>query len=83
MCPSANPAVRKRPVNLTLSENLLSEARLVTDNLSAVVESLLVDFVARKKAEQIDKARVVATAVSAWNAFNEATGSIADEYSSL
>ena len=34
-------STRKRPVNLTLSEDLVTEAKGVTDNLSAVVETLL------------------------------------------
>ena len=32
---------RKRAVNLTLSEDLVQEAKVMTDNLSGVVESLL------------------------------------------
>lgn len=36
---------RKRPVNLTLSENLVAEAKTYTGNLSATVESLLGAYV--------------------------------------
>jgi hypothetical protein len=32
---------RKRPVNLTLSEDLVSQAKSMTDDLSGVVETLL------------------------------------------
>jgi Post-segregation antitoxin CcdA len=32
---------RKRPVNLTLNEDLVSQAKSMTDNLSGVVEALL------------------------------------------
>ncbi len=38
---------RKRPVNLTLNEDLVSQAKKLTANLSGVVESLLAEFVAR------------------------------------
>lgn len=74
---------RKRPVNLTLNEDLVSQARGVTENLSGVVESLLADFVAREKNERLAKSQAVEAAVAAWNGFNAKTGSIADEYSSL
>jgi antitoxin CcdA len=37
---------RKRPVNLTLNEDLVNRAKGITDNLSQVVESLLADLVA-------------------------------------
>ena len=33
-----NPAARKRAVNLTLNEDLVLQARGISDNLSAVVE---------------------------------------------
>ena len=42
-------ASRKRPVNLTLSESLVSQAKTLTDNLSGVVEALLADFVSRER----------------------------------
>jgi hypothetical protein len=40
-------STRKRPVNLTLSEDLGTEAKGVTDNLSGVVESLLGEFLSK------------------------------------
>jgi antitoxin CcdA len=78
-----NPAARKRPVNLTLNEDLVSQAKAMTDNLSGVVESLLSDFVARESRERLEKTKVVEATVAAWNRFNANSGSIADEYSSL
>jgi antitoxin CcdA len=78
-----NPAARKRPVNLTLNEDLVSQAKAMTDNLSGVVESLLSDFVARESRERLEKTKVVEATVAAWNRFNAISGSIADEYSSL
>jgi antitoxin CcdA len=74
---------RKRPVNLTLNEDLVSRAKSMTDNLSGVVESLLAEFVERESRERLAKAKVVEATVAAWNSFNSDSGSIAEEYSSL
>jgi antitoxin CcdA len=74
---------RKRPVNLTLNEDLVSQAKSMTDNLSGVVEGLLTEFVSRVNRERLQKSKVAETAVTAWNEFNSKSGSIADEYSSL
>ena len=35
---------RKRPVNLTMNEALVAQAKAYTNNLSATMESLLADF---------------------------------------
>ncbi len=80
---SSNASARKRPVNLTLNTDLVSQAKSMTDNLSAVVESLLSEFVERESRERLVKTKVVETTVAAWNRFNDNSGSIADEYSSL
>jgi len=78
-----DPSSRKRPVNLTLNESLVSQAKSLTDNLSGVVESLLIEFVSRANRERLQKAKVVEAAMESWNEFNSDAGSIADEYSSL
>lgn len=78
-----NTAARKRPVNLTLNQDLVSMAQLMTDNLSGVVESLLSEFVERKRKECLMKTTVVEATGATWNKFNSKSGSIADEYSSL
>jgi post-segregation antitoxin (ccd killing protein) len=78
----SNPA-RKRPVNLTLSEDLVLQAKGMTNNLSAVVESLLADYVTQHREERLAKERRAEAAATAWNAFNEHSGSFADEYSTL
>jgi post-segregation antitoxin (ccd killing protein) len=44
-------STRKRPVNLTLNEVLVERARRYTDNLSATLESLLTEYVARQERE--------------------------------
>ena len=74
---------RKRPVNLTLNEDLVSQAKSMTDNLSGVVESLLAEFVNRERRERLQKSKAVEGTIAMWNKFNSTSGSIADEYSSL
>jgi antitoxin CcdA len=76
-------SVRKRPVNLTLSEDLVEEAKSVTDNLSGVVESLLNDFVSRERQRRSDVADEARAAAALWNDFMERNGSFADDHSTL
>lgn len=83
MAAQGNLNSRKRAVNLTLSESLVARARKCTDNLSALVESLLADFVARdrqRRAAEMQSARATA---ALWNRFEEEFGSFADEHSTL
>lgn len=77
-----NPA-RKRPVNLTLNEDLVSQAKEMTTNLSAVVEQLLAEYVTKQHDARQEKARLAAEAAAVWNTFNEKFGSFADEHSTL
>ncbi|OGA32999.1 MAG: plasmid maintenance protein CcdB [Betaproteobacteria bacterium RIFCSPLOWO2_12_FULL_64_23] len=76
-------AARKRPVNLTLNEDLIVQARVLTDNLSGVVESLLADYVGRERQRRIAEARTIEATMAMWNDFNAKHGSFADEYSTL
>lgn len=78
-----NLAARKRPVNLTLNEDLVLQARGITDNLSGVVESLLADFVEHERQQRLDKAKALEATVATWNDFNAKAGSFADEHSTL
>ncbi len=73
----------KRAVNLSLNEDLVTQARGMTDNLSAVVESLLADFVAKERAKRAAHDKAISQAVAAWNSFSEKHGSFADEHSTL
>jgi antitoxin CcdA len=78
-----NMEARKRPVNLTLNEDLVVQARVLTDNLSGVVESLLADYVERERQRRIAEARTIEATMAMWNDFNAKNGSFADEYSPL
>ena len=74
---------RKRPVNLTLNEDLVVQAKGMTSNLSGVVEQLLADYVLKQNNAKQEKLRNANEAAQAWNAFNEQSGSFADEHSTL
>ena len=76
-------AARKRPVSLTLNEDLKSQAKDMTDNLSQVVESLRSGYVAKARQEQLAKHKAVESTVKVWNDFNANTDSIADEFVAL
>lgn len=73
----------KRPVNLSLNQDLIAQARDVTGNLSELVESLLADFVSKERARRDAHAKALQEAVHTWNAFGEQHGSFADEHSTL
>jgi antitoxin CcdA len=83
MRPDYDATARKRPVNLTLNEDLVNQAKELTDNLSQVVESLLSGYLARAREEQLARSEAVEATVKVWNDFNVKSGSISDEYSSL
>jgi len=74
---------RRRPVNLTLNEELVVQVRGLTNNLSGVVESLLVEYVEHERQLRATRAGALAATVDMWNAFNARHGSFADEYSTL
>ncbi|MDO8465001.1 MAG: type II toxin-antitoxin system CcdA family antitoxin [Gallionella sp.] len=73
----------KRPVNLTLNEKLVAQAKGMTNNLSGVVEQLLADYVMKQSSARQEIAHRAEVAAKAWNAFNEHSGSFADEHSIL
>lgn len=81
----ASPAKtqRKRPVNLTLSEDLVVEARGVTGNLSGVVESLLADFVSKERQRRSSIVEEGRATAALWNDFADRNGSFADAHSTL
>jgi antitoxin CcdA len=85
--PSMKPAYKhdapKRPVNLTLNEDLVAQARSMTGNLSAVIETLLAAFVAEEKRQRAAESQAVQATVATWNRFAEGHGSFADEHSTL
>ena len=80
----AHPAIgRKRPVNLTLSEGLVAEAKRYSGNLSATVETLLADYVASEDLARQQRQQRADACAADWNAVHDAVGSFADEHSTL
>ena len=80
---SHTSAVRKRPVNLTLSEGLIEEAKGVTDNLSGVVETLRAEFVSKERERRSGVAEEARATAALWNEFEERNGAFADAHSTL
>lgn len=78
-----NLAAKKRAVNLTLNEDLVAQARGLTENLSAVVESLLAEFVREERKRRASEAAALRATVAMWNRFADEVGSFADEHSTL
>lgn len=74
---------RKRPVKLMLNEDLVTQARVVTGNLSAVIESLLAVYITEEKQRRAAEADAVRETVAMWNRFGARVGSFADEHSTL
>jgi post-segregation antitoxin (ccd killing protein) len=76
-------SARKRPVNLTLNEVLVAQAKNHTSNLSATIERLLAEFVASQQQAQRARQQLADTCAADWNAVHAAIGSFADEHSTL
>lgn len=70
----------KRPVNMSLNEDLVRRARGLTPNLSETVERLLAGFVEAEEARRADLERKIDEYIAASNAFIEKYGSAADEF---
>ncbi len=83
MAPIAVTTSRKKPVNLSLNETLVAQARLYTDNLSATLEQLLREFVTSQQTAQISRQQAADRCVDAWNALHGSVGSYADEHVAL
>jgi antitoxin CcdA len=73
----------KRPFNLTLNESTVEQARCYTTNLSATVDSLLAEFVAKQAKMDRDRQQACDAICAAWNDYRAAHGSFADEHCRL
>jgi post-segregation antitoxin (ccd killing protein) len=73
----------KKPVNMTLSEDLVREARRLTRNLSDTVEQLLCNFVEQERKRQADQEHRIDATIKAFNEHDEKYGVWGDEYSTL
>ena len=73
----------KRPVNMTLNEDLVRCAREYTTNLSEQVERLLANFVTAERKRRDEEDQRLDAAIEALNEFDQKYGSFADEHSDL
>ena len=73
----------KKPFNLTLSETTVEQARRYTDNLSATVDGLLAEFVAKEDKASDEKRQLYARVCAAWNKLDELHGTFGAEHSPL
>lgn len=78
-----NASAPKRAVNLSLNEDLVAQARNMTNNLSSVVETLLAAYLIREKQTRAAEAKALQEAIAVWNDFADKHGSFADEHSTL
>lgn len=78
-----NPTARKRPVNLSLNEDLVRRVRELKGNLSEQVERLLIAHLEAEQRKQAEADATIAQAIAGWNEFLDEYGSLADEHSTL
>lgn len=74
---------RKRPVNLSLAEDVVASAKRYNNNLSATVETLLTEYSQRQEWAAAERQQQARASASEWNAVHEAVGSFADEHSTI
>jgi len=77
------PRGPKKPVNMTLSEDLVREARRLTNNLSETVEALLAAHIAAEMDKRDDKERRIDETIRALNEHEVKYGTWGEEYSAL
>jgi antitoxin CcdA len=73
----------KKPVNMSLSADLVREARALTPNLSETVEALLAGFVAAERQKRADKERRLDEAIAYFNQHYDQHGPIGEEFNPL
>ena len=77
------PRGPKKPVNMTLSEDLVREARRLTKNLSETVEALLAEHVSAEMRKREDKERRTENTIDMAIAHYEEFGIIGAEHSPI
>jgi antitoxin CcdA len=81
--PFAPSAAPKRAVNLTLTGGVVAQARSYTSNLSATVDALLTDYVAAQQRANATRQQLASGWCADWNTVTAASGSFADDHSTL
>ncbi len=75
-----DPRAPKRPVKLSLNQDLVEKANELTQDLSGEVEALLAQFVARQEQMRDTDAASLRRAAQAWGEFTQKHGSLSDEF---
>ena len=73
----------KRPINVTLNEDIVRRARSFTRNLSGTLEVLLQEFIAREEVQRRDEDAAVDRVIDSLDAFHRAHGLLSDEFGTL
>jgi antitoxin CcdA len=73
----------KRAVNMTLSEDVVREARKLTQNLSETVEQLLSQFIQAEQARNDNNERRIDATIAMLNEMYDRDGGLAEEFSPL
>jgi len=71
----------RKPVNLGLNKNVVSEARQLTTNPSGTVEKLLTDFIMREQARRADRERQIDQTIDLAIELYETYGIVGNEFS--
>ena len=69
----------KKPVNMTLSEDLVREARKLTQNLSETVEQLLGEFIDAERVRREEKERRIDATIAMLNAMYDRDGGLGED----
>ena len=77
------PRGPKKPVNMTLSEDLVREARQLTRNLSETIETLLADYVEAELRKRADHEQRIDESIRLIQAHQEEFGLWGEEFSTL
>jgi antitoxin CcdA len=73
----------KKPVNMTLSDDLVCEARMLTANRSETVEQLLAEFVETARSRNAEKEQRIDATIAILNEVYDRHGGLGDEFSFL
>ncbi len=73
----------RKPVNLSLNEDLVAQARGLTRNLSGKVEELLAAYVAAERARRRAEDAELEAVIDALNEFHEKHGLLSDDFPSF
>ena len=71
----------KRPINLTLNEDLIAKARALGINISAAAEAGVAQVVVEAERRRIEAQ--AEAAMRAWNEYDARHGSVSDEFGEI